>query len=301
MKPESNDTFLSDWLADKISDAQLRELVTEEDFKEFLQLRNALDSYRISEPDMDRNYAAIKAKRIAENDRKPIRSISFSTYLAIAAMLLLFFGLYNFFAFSNTALTDFGKTETVALNDGSKVMLNARSEMSYPALFKFNRRLRLKGEAFFDVAKGSTFSVETAVGNVQVLGTQFDVVAQPGFFEVTCFAGHVKVTHGKETKILSVGDAVRFDGKLSESWKEPSAKPLWLTGESWVRNLAFGRIISKLEAQYGLQIGYPEHLKNVRFTGSFTHSNVDIALRSICTPMNLNYKVTSPGKIMLFE
>ena len=56
------------------------------------------------------------------------------------------------------------------------------------------RRVRLEGEAFFKVAKGSTFTVDTKTGSVKVLGTQFNVKNRIGFFEVVCYEGLVGVT-----------------------------------------------------------------------------------------------------------
>ena len=49
-----NETYLSDWLAGKISDEKLEELVGETEYLAFKQLRETLDGYTIPEPDMER-------------------------------------------------------------------------------------------------------------------------------------------------------------------------------------------------------------------------------------------------------
>lgn len=82
---------------------------------------------------------------------------------AAAAVIALFL-LYNIPVFTtkniqpeialNTIKVPAGQRVEVTLSDGTHIWLNARSEFSYPASFNENtREVRLKGEAFFDVAK----------------------------------------------------------------------------------------------------------------------------------------------------
>jgi transmembrane sensor len=301
MNPEPNDTFLSDWLAGKISDEQLRQIVSEADFKAYLQLRKSLESYSVTETDMDANYAAIKSKRIADNNRKPTRVFPWYRWTAVAAMLLLLFGLHQLLVFSNTVAADFGKTMSIRLSDNSKVILNAKSDVSFPSLFSYNRKIKLHGEAFFEVSKGSTFTVETPQGEVQVLGTQFNVVSRPGFFEVVCFEGRVKVCQAQSEIILSRGEAIRFYRNTAETWQVNEPRPLWISGESSIRNLPLQLVISQLENQYMRKLEYPKALEQVRFTGSFTHHNLETALQSVCIPLHLKYSITDSGKIILSE
>mgnify|MGYP000004802238 CR=1 FL=1 len=64
------------------------------------------------------------------------------------------------------------------LSDGTKVWLNSRTKIEYPAVFADKeRRIKLDGEAYFQVAQNihKPFIVQTPKGNVEVLGTQFNV------------------------------------------------------------------------------------------------------------------------------
>jgi ferric-dicitrate binding protein FerR (iron transport regulator) len=70
----------------------------------------------------------------------------------------------------------------IVLSDGTKVWLNAGSQLVYPAVFvKDTREVSLIGEAFFDVVKnpGKPFIVKASDVNIQVLGTRFDISAYP--------------------------------------------------------------------------------------------------------------------------
>ncbi|RZM04132.1 MAG: hypothetical protein EOO88_56140, partial [Pedobacter sp.] len=81
----------------------------------------------------------------------------------------------------NTLSTDNGETYQLRLPDGSLVALNATSSLEYPANFngKKERRVKLTGEGYFEVAKDKAhpFIVKTAEQEVEVLGTHFNVNA----------------------------------------------------------------------------------------------------------------------------
>jgi transmembrane sensor len=302
MENKPDNTFLSDWMAGRISDEQLKQTVSEIDYLAYVKLRDSLGGLQIPDPDMDRNYAAIKAKRIAKNEEQPTKVFSIFKFVSVAAAIAILFGLYELFIFSNTIATDFRKTAVVALNDHSKVTLNAKSQVAFPTLFKYNRTIQLEGEAFFEVTKGRTFTVETAQGEVEVLGTKFNVIARPDFFEVFCMEGKVKVCANNKTEILVYGDAVRFYKDKLEKWEDKEQrKPLWISGESAFRNVPLEFAIDQFQNQYHHVVEYPKAFRQVRFSGSFTHTNLNTALQSICIPMNLKYTQTKSGKIIISE
>ncbi len=82
----------------------------------------------------------------------------------------------------NTLSTPRGGHYRLILPDGSKVWLNAASSIRYPAAFNNKeRRVEITGEAYFEVARfrNLPFHVTTPNGEVQVLGTKFNVNAYP--------------------------------------------------------------------------------------------------------------------------
>lgn len=94
----------------------------------------------------------------------------------------------------------------VHLPDGSTVLLNEGSELSY-AFGKHGREVTLRGEAFFDVVHNPRvpFIVHSGKVNTRVLGTAFTVRAYPGH-------RNVKVTVSRAE--VEVGDARRPYGSL---------------------------------------------------------------------------------------
>jgi ferric-dicitrate binding protein FerR (iron transport regulator) len=82
----------------------------------------------------------------------------------------------------NTVIVSYGKKSMIVLSDGTKVWLNAGSQLVYPAVFlKDTREVSLVGEAFFDVVKNprKPFVVNSSDVKIRVLGTRFDISAYP--------------------------------------------------------------------------------------------------------------------------
>jgi ferric-dicitrate binding protein FerR (iron transport regulator) len=238
----------------------------------------------------------------AKKKSKASKIIPLVIYAMIAASLVLLFGLYHVFVFSNTLQTDYGKTVAMTMKEGSQVTLNAKSKVSFPTLFKYNRTLKLEGEAFFEVTKGCPFTVETSLGKVQVLGTKFNVIARDDFFEVICYEGKVKVCSPSQSKIITPGQAVRFYQKQCDTWDEKeTSKPLWLSGESSFKSVPLQYVVEQFQNQYHMEVTYPKELKSIKFSGTFTHKNKDTALESICIPLHLHYSQTSTSKILISE
>lgn len=296
-----NEHYLADWLAGKLSDEQLRELVSEKDFLAFQKIKNTLANSTISDSDMDRNFAAIQQKKAAKKTIAPRKVIPMWTY-AVAACLLLSLGWYQLYFLSIEVQTDRGTTQSLVMTDNSKITLNANSEVCYANLFRYNRVIKLDGEAFFEVEKGRSFLVKTALGEVKVLGTKFNVASFSDYFEVVCYEGKVKVTANKKTIILTKGESVRFYNSTFENWADINLqRPLWMNGETDLKKVPMKYVFDKFESQFDVEVEYPKSIESIKFTGSFTNSNIETALQSICIPLHLKYSDTTSGKIQISE
>lgn len=117
-------------------------------------------------------------------------------------------------AIYNTIRTPRGGQYQVTLPDKSKVWLNAGSELTFPAVFaNKERRVKLKGEGYFEVAKGKVpfiVAVQSANGDegteIKVLGTHFNIRGYENDTDIkaTLLEGKVQVSNG-ESVILSPG------------------------------------------------------------------------------------------------
>lgn len=296
-----NETYLSDWLSGTLSDEQLKQLVGETEFLAYQKLKNTLEGFTVSNPDMEQSFSAIRQKFEIQKSQKPVKVVPLWRYTAVASAVLLFFGLFQLFYFSNTNETGFGRTEIVALPDHSQVMLNAKSKLSYRNLFRFNRTVNLDGEAFFEVQKGSTFTVKTSLGCVTVLGTKFNVNSHKDYFEVVCYEGKVRVEAKGKIAVLTPSESIRFYDHTSENWADATpTKPSWISGETTFKNVPVQYVLSQFTKQYNVEVEYPKSIVNVKFTGAFTNKNRVKALKSICIPLSLKYS-DNGRKVILAE
>ena len=82
----------------------------------------------------------------------------------------------------NQLIVPRGGLYLLILSDGTRVWMNSDSRLKYPVIFSGNKReVILSGEAFFDVVKDESvpFIVKTETGNIEVLGTEFNIKCYP--------------------------------------------------------------------------------------------------------------------------
>lgn len=296
-----NDTFLAEWLAGEISDEQLKTLVSSEDYLAFLKIRKGIETIDALEAPVDESFERIKSRM--NQKRGVVRSLQPLRWAAgIAASIIVLFGVFTFLDDNViTYNTNYGEQQTIALLDGSQVILNAKSTLSYNEDdWSSNRSLDLNGEAYFKVEKGSTFTVNTENGSVTVLGTQFDVNTFSDYFEVTCYEGKVRVESLNETYVLVPGQTVRrINGDPADQWESNVIAPSWIAGESSFKSVPIEYVISTLESQYDVTIHAENIDDSIIYTGSFTHEDLDVALQTVFRSLNLNYIEKEKGNIYL--
>lgn len=164
----------------------------------------------------------------------------------------------------------------MVLADGTQVWLNSESELRFPVNFTGNeRRVFLKGEAYFQVAKDETkpFRVETGALEIEALGTQFDVNAyrDNGQWMTTLVEGRVRVSVGgtKQTCVLEPGkQALLHNNVLTVSDANVEEITGWKEGRFVFRNMTMENIARQLERWYDVEIGFPDVVvRYYRFTG----------------------------------
>lgn len=293
-----SNTYLAQWLADEITDADLQKLVSDVDYIWYQKIKNELTHYSITSPNEEDAFSKVKQKLATKKHHQKNKI----WYSGIVATLLMLIGLISLFFLQIDKTTEFGHQNSVSLSDQSTVYLNANSQIKYPYLFRYNRVIHLKGEAFFEVSKNKgTFIVHTDLGKVKVLGTSFNVVSHDNYFEVICYTGKVEVTSNNNIILLKAGQAFRVVQQKTSIWTEniqPQQKPFWLNGTSDFKSVPYFMIIQAIENQYNVKIQYPDSLHNVVFSGQFTHVDLDKALQSVCIPLNKKYQINKDTVII---
>ena len=298
------DTFLAQWLEGDISDTELKNLVNEDDFLTYEKLKRAFEVSEKLEAPINESFSKIQ-QRISEKQnekQQKVRPLYRNWTIGIAASIVLLFGLFSIFGNNPVTIeTGFGDHKTIALLDGSEVILNSKSKITYDKNdWKNNRVLTLDGEAYFKVEKGNTFIVKTANGSVTVLGTQFNVNSTNDFFDVVCYEGRVSVkTNASEHILLPTNSVRKINGNPSESSTTQILKPTWIAGESTFKSVPIKYVISALEDEYNIIFNTENINSSTIFTGSFPHNNLNVALKTVFETLNIKYSEKEDRNIKL--
>lgn len=202
-----------------------------------------------------------------------------------------------------TYISNDRKTE-VRLEDGTKVLLNKNSRLTYSDAFgKEERQVQLVGEAFFEVAKDTAkaFNVQIDDASIRVLGTTFQVKARPDedFITATLLEGSICFKSPDQQVVLLPNQQLRF-GKLTRqldiltvdvydetAWKDDLLK---------YKSIPFVSLLKNLEPVYHVkfvvlnkQLADP----SVTVSGTFTQGqSLEQILQVIhkSLPIRWNYK-----------
>ncbi len=283
------------WFEGEISTEHIRGLYPDEDFSTLEKMR--FYSKQLESPKVNAQQALANFKsRVFKKEEPKVIPLNVKSFLKIAAIFVVMLASTYFVFFNNSKSfsTAVAQTEILKLPDNSEVILNAQSKLSFNKKdWKNNRNLNLTGEAFFKVTKGAKFTVNTDAGSIQVLGTQFNVKERANYFEVKCYEGSVSVTHGSDKTILKPGKTFRVvNGKITTVKDFIDKNPSWLVNESSFDNVPLWQVIDELEIQYGLAINAKNIDTSVIFSGSFTHSDQNMALQSVTIPLKLSYNIS---------
>lgn len=246
--------------------------------------------------------------------QKPVIQLNRRRYfLQIAATFLLLitiFGLWKIFGKEDIQLlvhkTTFGETKELTLSDGSTVHLNANSKLRFPEAFTNTnqREIWLDGEAFFDVShqKNSPFLVHTTQGDVQVLGTSFNVSQRQDDFEVTLVTGKVRLQLPNDTKVnLKPGEQANIVKQTVDIQKiDTQAVAAWRNNQMNFKNVSIQRIITQIENDFGwsIQVNNKDLLKR-KINAQIPENNPTLLFEALTAIYDLNIEKIAEGKYLI--
>ena len=197
-------------------------------------------------------------------------------------------------------------TESI-LSDGTKICLNAGSKLEIINYKKNERRVRLYGEAYFDVTRDEMrpFIVETGKIAVRVLGTEFNVNSKGDEHSVVLVRGAVQVDSQTDEETLSyrLVPGQRFsrnpsDGSGNITHVSTEDYTSWINGYLKFEKLPVGQVILKIQDYYGICIrhdGLPEDAYPI--TGKLDlRTRVDTALVNLEFLAPVNFEKISDNE-----
>ncbi|MDB2606697.1 FecR domain-containing protein [Zobellia sp.] len=296
------ENHLAKWLNNDLTEEEHAEFKKSAEYASYERILAASNQLEAPDFNADEVLAAIKNQRTLK-DTKVVKLHPFKNFLRIAAAAaVLIFGSYFYLNYlDENIVTGYAENKKIILPDNSKVELNADSELSYSKRkWDKERNVELKGEAFFRVAKGKRFTVATNDGTIAVLGTQFNVENRDGFFEVTCFEGLVGVTfNGKETKLPAGTSFIVIDGIITEAPSPNAHKPSWVNQESTFKSVPLKFVLAEFQRQHNITVETQGVDTEQLFTGTFSNTSTDLALKSISAPSQIKFKFEG-SKVLLY-
>lgn len=299
-KFEKDETFLARWIANELSEEELIAFKKTKAYQEFSKINDTASSFYLETPDIESAYTKVKTKK---SQKSKVRKLY--PYYSVAASILLILGLFWFINSSVTITAAYGKKLLAELPDGSKVHLNAGSEIRYKRFFWNSEKVvRLEGEAYFDVVRDAQgFKVISESGQVEVLGTRFNITDRKQIFEVVCYSGKVSVKkkNAEKVYILEKGEKVSMAKDEITSSTSVNTLPDWINGISIFKNKPLSDVLAALERQYDITIKENNVDVTRIFTGSFVHDNLSAALKTTLPVMGISYTLSADGKEVLLN
>ncbi|MEY2867694.1 MAG: hypothetical protein RIR01_94 [Bacteroidota bacterium] len=211
------------------------------------------------------------------------------------------------------------KPQIVTLSDGSSVLLQPKSKLSYPKVFTGNERnVYLSGEAFFEISKNpkKPFFVHANEIVTKVVGTSFRIKAyqNQSDVEVLVRTGKVEVNSEKANQkkiVLLPNQALRFvrknqtfdkitditlDKSISSSVKSIEQLSFEFT------DIPVAQIFKTIEQAYSVEVDFPvKTLEKCYLTTSLSDQPLPEKLKIICKSIGDNTAYTMNGNQIIIS
>jgi len=199
------------------------------------------------------------------------------------------------------------REKVISLSDGSKIYLNAGSELSYSKDYDSeSRKVSLNGEAYFDVKKGIyPFIISTEYAEITVLGTKFNVRSRDDGFEVGVNEGAVKIQNDLQSMEISQGEQIDVNPEYPKTFcssKTTDFYPGWKNNKLICNNSSLLKICDELERIYNIKINFQnESQKYIPISGiiNLNPSNLESVLSSISLLSKREFKLRGDSYIVL--
>lgn len=201
-----------------------------------------------------------------------------------------------------TVRIPYGAKTQFSMPDGSIVWLNSGSTLTFSSDFSKKREVYLKGEAFFDVQKKKIpFSVNTDYGQVNVLGTAFNVQAfSQSEFAITLVRGSVQVNSNNQQSTLSPGEQARLvNNQLTKAEVGTELYTSWKDGKLMFKRESFPSLMERLERWFNVRIEYsPNDFNDLWYSGTIENETITEVMEMISMAAPVKFSFDSKTRVI---
>ncbi|WP_285649789.1 FecR family protein [Allomuricauda sp. NBRC 101325] len=295
----ANEDFIAKWLAGELSEEELADFTASDVYRQLMAIDR--EAQKLSGPkiDVEKALAQVSQKNQQQQKEPKVKRLWWLS-TAAAAVAILIVG-YTYLFGEVTYSTGIGEKETVLLADGSMIELNANSTLSYKRFgWEEDRAVDFDGEGFFDIESGGDFIVNTQKGKISVLGTKFNVRLRKDL-KVKCYEGSIVFTphqNNLDQVNLTSGMEVELKDDRLQTTSFSADSPDWQMGYSSFTQQAFHEVLEELTLQYPVSFQLDSIQTERLFTGQFSHTNLENALKTTMEPMGIKYRISADKRIV---
>jgi transmembrane sensor len=239
-----------------------------------------------------------KQESVVPTEDYKISSVIFMSPLRIAAAVLVLLIVAVFVIdISKGDKINAETIQMVLLEDGSKVWLDEGSQLVIESINKSERKVSLKGRAYFEVTKNSAapFYISSGDFQVKVVGTKFIIDSKQSTVKVR--DGKVAVVTDNQEILLTANQSIEIKENVHTDIDSIifDKNLLWFNEELKFDNTPFDTVIKDLIINFGVQIDLPEKndWSNCTFTsGSLKNNTFDEVLTILQLTYEIEYKKT---------
>jgi ferric-dicitrate binding protein FerR (iron transport regulator) len=196
----------------------------------------------------------------------------------------------------NTVSTPRGRKYRIILPDGTIAWLNAASSIRYPSLFSgAERKVELKGEAYFEVTKNN---------KKPLLGTSYNINAYDNepFISTTLLDGSIRVKNRKEERVLRPGEQARIGTGITLHKDVDIEKVMaWKNGLFNFEGAGIEEIMKQLERWYDIEVVYENGIPPATFFGKISARNSLQKVLSILEKSEIKFRLENGKRLVILQ
>jgi transmembrane sensor len=190
------------------------------------------------------------------------------------------------------------------LKDGTRVQLDADSELVVQLGARVRRVSLMRGEALFTVVHDPSrpFEANVGPGRITDLGTRFDVETVNGATRIAVLEGRIGVwtLHGEMSLEAGREGGYDRDGILSAIKPVDNSVALWQQGQRHFDAEPLSDVVDRLQRYHAVTFEFADpHLQRLRLSGTFRMNDLEIFLRTLGAALPVEARWIDPHHIEL--